>query len=219
MPAELEQTIRAALRERAEAVVPLRTEPESRHRRRWLPAALAAAAVIVVAATVSLAANRDSTPSQPAAGSLGGFVGYQWRVTSLQDRDGVLDVPSGIDATVGFTADGRVVGDDTVNYLGGAYEVSGDGYHVTDATSTLVGYGGRDPARVRVIYAVDALFFTATESAPAGGPVVVITAQVDGDTLTLHTNGIESLTVTLTRAGVQDGASVATATPSSTATG
>jgi hypothetical protein len=205
MTTDLDDRIRAALRERAAAVTPARTmERVECAPRRWVAPVLAAAAAVVLAVAVAVAISvhrgSGSGTGAPAAGGPA-YAGYQWRVTSLQDHDGLLQVPPDIDATVSFTADGSVYADDTVNHLAADYLVGESAYTVEHADATLVGYDGSDRARSRVIAAVDALFFSGSGAVPNGRQVVTILAAVQGDTLTLKTAGIDIMTVTLERQG------------------
>jgi hypothetical protein len=224
MEPDLEHRIRAALRERGASVLPQRTEQRTdseRRPHRWAPPLLAAAAVVIlaiaVAVAVSVGRGSGSDPGTPAAGGAPAYAGYEWRVVSLQDRHGVLSVPPDIDATVAFGRDGALYGSDTVNSLSATYVPGDTAYTVENPSSTLVGYSGGDPTRVRVIAAVNALFFSGS-AGPPGGPVqVTIVAKVQGDSLTLRTTGTEIITVNLDRE--QPPLATPTAAPSETSTG
>lgn len=210
MTDDLERRIRTALHERGAALTPQHTERRGTQRtvRRWAQPLLAAAAVVVLAFAVAVAVGvgrRSGSGSDTGAPAAGGpaYAGSVWRVTSLQDRDGPLDVPPDLNATVAFTTGGSVYANDTINYLTASYNPGEHAYTVDNASSTLAGYSGGDPARERVISAVDALFFTATGAVPNGDPpqlTVVVTMR--GDALTLRTAGIDVITVTLDRQGL-----------------
>jgi hypothetical protein len=222
MKPDLEDRIRAALRERGDEVMPQQTSPRSHAERathRWLPPLLAAAAVLVVAVAIALSVRggSGSDPRAPAAGGAPAYAGYEWRVTSLQDRNGVLTVPPDIDATVAFTRDGSLYGSDTVNNLSATYVPGDTAYRVDNPSTTLAGYAGSDPTRVRVIAAVNALFFSGSAGAPGGPVQVTIAASVQGDTLTLRTTGTEIITVVLERE--EPPLATPTAQPSQTSTG
>jgi hypothetical protein len=122
--------------------------------------------------------------------SMEGIIGYRWRVTHLVDATGPLPVPSSLRAEIGFTRDGYVLGNDSVNAMQGNYEATDGGYSVRSGGGTFALYGGSDPVRRRTIDAVDAMFINRP----------TVKQSLDGDILTLRTGGI---TLTLQRAGVQ----------------
>jgi hypothetical protein len=161
---------------------------------RWLPAA---AVLVVAALAITVAVLMSDRRDQPATGRSGvvGVVGYHWRITTVADSQGTVSVPPALRPQVGFTRM-QVSGDDTLNALFAAYRPTPDGYALRGgAGTTLVGYDGRDPIRVRIIGAVDELFFATGGRAP-----VRVVARVHGDILTLHRGEV---TVSARRAGRQ----------------
>jgi hypothetical protein len=177
-------------------------------------AAASVAAIAVVLAAIGWSGN-DGSGGTPAAGgtAFADVLGYQWRVTGLVDSQGELAVTSPQGAMIGYTHHGYVVGNDSLNSLGGHYTADATGYTVTDAASTLVGLAGGDPDRKRLISAVDAMFFVYTDSADRPAPDVHVVVTLDGDVLTLANGGTS---LTLARDGEQselsDMASAATST-------
>ena len=205
MPTDLETAIRDALRARADATVP--REDALRPRRsggRHLPL-LAAAAIVLLAVTVALVVARRDTHPAPAGGSAA-FVGYRWDVVAVDSGSTHAGVPPGWNAYIAFGRHGDVMANDALNTLSGTYRVTADGYTVRDMVSTAIGYDGRDPARVAVIFAVDAVL---GGSGPHPAPV---SAQVHGTRLTLTVPG---QTVFLTRAGAAPQPVPASPTPTS----
>jgi hypothetical protein len=206
MPTDLETAIRDALRARADATVPREEAPRPRRAGRHLPL-LAAAAVVLLAVTVALVVSRGGTNRAPAGGSAA-FVGYRWNVVAVDSDSGSthVTVPPTWNAYIAFGRHGDVMANDALNTLSGTYRVTADGYTVRDMVSTAIGYDGRDPARVAVIFAVDAVL---GGSGPHPAPV---TAQVRGTRLTLTVPG---QTVVLIRAGAAPQPVPASPTPTS----
>lgn len=208
MSTELESAIRDALLSRVAAIVPHETDLRRPGRgRRWLPPALAAVAVVLVAVAASVvAAIRSHDSSGPAASPMASAVGYRWRLTAVVDKYGRLTVPAALRATVAFGPDGSIGADDTVNGYSGDYRLTGHGYEVTtDLFSTAVGFvGPATSARGRVIAAIGSVLPRAVE----------VPASVAGHTLTLH--GTNSSVLTLTRDGLARNPSPASPTPTAT---
>jgi hypothetical protein len=169
------------------------------------------AAVAVVVAAVNWPDDDKSGGGTPVAAGPGfaDVLGYQWRVTGLTDQQGPLTIADAHGAMIGYTQHGYVVADDSVNSIGAHYRAVDGGYEVSDAATTLVGYAGDDPARVRTIAAVDAMFFTQSSDVPQ---VVQVMLNADSTTLTLVSG---ATTLTLARDGEQPELSdMAPATPS-----
>jgi hypothetical protein len=169
------------------------------------------AAVAVVVAALNWPNDDKSGGGTPAAAGPGfaDVLGYQWRVTGLTDQQGPLTIADAHGAMIGYTHHGYVVADDSVNSIGAHYEALGDGYSVSDAATTLVGYAGDDADRTRAIAAVDAMFFATSGDTAT---VVHVTVSADGQTLTLVSG---DTTLTLARDGEQPELSdMASATPS-----
>lgn len=186
-------------------------------RRRARVALLAAASVVAVVALAVglLAIGGDSPRRHVAVGDpLAGIVGYRWRVEQLVDDQGATAVPSSLRAEIGFTRDGHVLGDDTINALQANYTPTGSGYTVHDAGSTLVGSGNRlHPIQARTVRAVDALFLQTVDANQPPPAVTVTAALSDQGLLTLRHAGIR---LTLTRAGAQPDFPAGSRTPTAT---
>lgn len=160
--------------------------------------ASAVVAVLVVGLVLAVVGSRGDGSGGPAAGSLDNVIGYRWRVVHIVDSQGALSVPGSLHAEIGFTRDGHVSGDDTVNALSGNCEATADGYIVHHVTSSAVGYVGGDPVHDRAVAAVDAMFTDVSEQGSLD--VVRVGVSVAGDTLIL-TRG--EFTVTLQHAGTE----------------
>ncbi len=202
---ELESLVRAALRAEEISETGLR-QTQLRGRRREMRARAwgAVASVAVVAAVAVVLAVVTGTHSgggnQPAGGSLAELLGSKWRVVSLTDSRGPLRVPASLHPTIGYTRDGYVLGDDTVNALQGRYQATADGYTVLDPASTAVGSTSMPPDRYRVVQAVDGLFMPMATRSDPNPPRITVSVSFEAGMLTLHAG---SVSVTLRRLGAQ----------------
>lgn len=187
---------------------------------RVLAAAAAAAVVLVVVAVASIlgsSGHASRTPTASGAGFLLGVIGYRWDAATVHDAHGQFRVPTSFGTWIEFTRDKhQVLGSDSVNTLSGHLAPAPGGYQVTDASTTLVGYGGTDPIRQRTIAAVDAMFFTVATNPNAQPRPVRVSVRLydDGRTLTLSHGAVA---LTLMRAGTvpdisPDGSQTATPT-------
>lgn len=206
MPIDLPSAIRDALHaediDGEQLVHPTLREPE-RHRptHRLFLTSAAVAVVAGIAVAVSMLVSGTQGTHRPAgANPLTGVVGYKWRVIGLDDAQGTMSVPASLQREIGFTSDGYVLGDDTVNALQANYHATRDGYSVHDAGGTLAGYAGDDVIRTRVIAAVDAMFLSAVPGARRTASAVVVTVLLHGNSLALRRLGTG---LRLERAGVQ----------------
>ena len=224
MSSELSTSVREALRagdiDAADLLRPDLLRPVLRlrtpQRRARLSAALAVvAAVVVLALLPAMIASHHGRSSRGATGgsSISGAVGYRWRLTQLVDSQGKLSASSARPAQIGFTRDGYVLGDDTVNALQGIYHLEPGGYRVTDSASSAAGTTGGDPMQERTTRAVDDMFISTTTSLTDTPPPVMVQASRQGDTLTLHRGAV---TLTLRRAGDQPDFFAQTPTPTAT---
>jgi hypothetical protein len=193
---ELETAIRDALHSRADTFVPHETELRSRRPRRWLPPTIAAAVVVLLAVTAALLVTRRTASDQPPASSGTGFVGYRWKLVAIDDSHGHASVPGALHANIGFSRDGKIFGDDSVNAWSGVYRLTKDGYEVLKAGGTDVGRLGGVSLRARVVAAIDACFYTAWIRPGPPYPPTRVQARVSGTTLTLKVAGT---TLTLER--------------------
>jgi hypothetical protein len=197
MPTDLEAVIRDALRSRAEAVVPRHDQLRARRDRRWWPPALAAASVVLLAVVISLVVTTRSDDHGSAASPAAALVGYEWRLEAVEDSHGRVTVPLSLHAWVGFTPDGSIRADDTVNAYGGSYRLTDRGYSPSDVFTTDVGStAAADSERGRVIAAIESVMYIIT-SRPTATPLLSldVAASVAGDTLTLHGAGGSTLTL------------------------
>lgn len=172
-----------------------------RHRKSHRRVAVAAAVLVVVlGATLlgtALSRRHENTGSNSRA--LDGVAGYRWRVTAISDKQGSAAVSPSWGASVAFSRDGIVFGDDTVNQMSGRYRVAKGGYTVTNIARTLVGSAGLDPIRARTVTAVDTLFGQHGDISSGTSPAHV-TVELHKGALKLRRNG---LSVTAARSSTQ----------------
>lgn len=183
MNTDLEDEIRAALRDRAMSVTAtdLRAdEAPPAARNRTILAALAAAAV-VAALAVGLAVAvwpREHRDDAPVAAGGGSVVGIRWQFSH------------GIQGTTNFTSPSRKVfvafypggeygADDGINGIGGHYRITSRHIELSGTVTTLVGYGGTDPN----VLATQAGFAALTSGHSA------VTARIGDGQLTLSGPG------------------------------
>jgi hypothetical protein len=204
MATDLEGAIRDALHAdgigAGQLLYPALRVPVRRRPARLLAAAGAAAAVAVVAIVATLLVSGHRGPGQAGTDPLAGVIGYRWRVIQLADQRGAVSLPKSLDAQIGFTRDGYVLGNDTVNAMQGKYQVTAGGYTVRDGGGTLAGYVGDDPLRTRLINAVDAMFVTVVATGEQTPPPLIVQASLTSGTLTLRRDGT---TLTLEQHGRQ----------------
>ena len=203
---ELERVIRDALHAdeiaAADLIHPTLRQPASRSVARLGAAITAAAVVVGVAVLAALLVVDRGGSDHSAAGSdaLAGIVGYRWQVTHIVDDQGALDVPTSLKPQVGFTHDGYILADDTLNALQANYTPTADGYEADSAGSSLVGSTGMDHITGRVVQAFDSVFQVIVSGLDDTPPPLFVTASLTDGTLTLQRDGVE---LTLARVGVQ----------------
>ena len=192
MPTDLETSIREALHARAAEVVPRQTSLRTRHGRRWMPPALAAAAVVALALTISLVVARRSDDTAPVAGSpAAAVVGYTWQLVRVADDHTTLDVPSRLRATLAFEPGGHLQGDDSVNALCSTYRLDARG-----STSSAIRdrrWSGCCPVIMTATWSLQPSVRSSTSPTP---DIPTIPATVQGSVLTVHARGY---TLTLQR--------------------
>lgn len=128
-------------------------------------------------------------PSQAGSPSDAGFIGYKWTVVAITYQGKTTVVPAG-NARTGtyllFTPDGHFGANEPVNFHGGTYTLTPDGFTTHGMYQTLVGFAGPPSAEVAAISA----FHDGTHAS----------AKVSGDTLTVSISGYR---MTARRAGGQ----------------
>ena len=132
-------------------------------RRRFVPALAAACVVVIVAGGLAGRAilDRAGHGQHEPVGTAAAYLGRQWRLVSLREGGKTVTVPASYGATVAFGDDGSLLMSDSVNALSGPFTVTADGFSTHSMSSTAVGYAGRDPVRLAVVRAIDAIAFRA----------------------------------------------------------
>jgi hypothetical protein len=83
-----------------------------------------------------------------------GFTGYNWQVVAIS-RDGkVASIPARLQVALRFSPGEQFGANDSVNFHGGTYRTTGDGFTTSALSSTLAGYAGHDPAVLLAISAI-----------------------------------------------------------------
>jgi hypothetical protein len=171
------------------------TDVRGAHRpTRWLPATIAAAAVLGLVALAVVVFDRSQAPrTAPASTSpvarriAAAVVGPVWRLTRLGDEFGTMTVPRARNpqdtATLTFTPNGELEGNDGVNGIGARYRVTGHGYVVRGPVmvGAVGGAGVRaDSPGARIQAAIDAC---------STDPGARVTLAIHADTMTVRVGG------------------------------
>ena len=82
------------------------------------------------------------------------LLGRRLKIDEVRSSNAQAITVSQFDGWVQFDADGSFVINDSVNVHSGSFELVPRGMRLMDVGSTLVGYGGRDPARAALGNAV-----------------------------------------------------------------
>lgn len=147
----IEQAVREALAARASEITPdsLRQRlPRGQRRRRPWPVLVSVAVVTVLLISIITVSFVREHPSSPPVGgsSVTSITGRHWRLMRVQDKDGTVDVPASLDASIEFYRDRELLANDSVNAHSGRYQLTDAGYRTGDIAVTLAGYAGHDPA-------------------------------------------------------------------------
>jgi hypothetical protein len=103
-----------------------------------------------------------------------GFAGYKWQVVAIRHAGQKTPIPARYNVYLVFAQDGEFGANDPLNYHGGTYSLSGDGFTTDSNYSSLVGYLGDDPVTLLAVNAISAFIRG-----------VHATATVTGDRLTV----------------------------------
>jgi heat shock protein HslJ len=179
----LEAEIRDALRSRALGVTAddlrRRDEPVRPGHRTTLAALAVAAVVAAIAVGVALASAPTHPSTRPGGGQQtdtcrrcgpSGAIGIDWRLDTVQDKDGTFPSPSR-HVRIEFGRDGTVVADDSINFYSGKYRVTPTRFVMTDVAGTAAGYAGSDPAVLATQAGMAAVLTTPT-ARTRGGDIV-----------------------------------------------
>jgi len=120
-----------------------------------LPASIAAAALLSLAAGCASAAG--SVPQHTAPTARPGFAGYKWQVVAIKQVGRNTPVPARYDVYLAFTSNGEYGANDPVNFHSGSYRETADGFRTSGVAVSAAGYAGHDPITVLAIQALDSL--------------------------------------------------------------
>jgi hypothetical protein len=122
-----------------------------------------------------------SAPSLPVSS---GFTGYDWQVVAISHGGKVTNIPARLQVGLRFSPGGQFGASDGVNFHSGTYRTTGDGFTTSILDSTLVGYGGHDPAvllAISVIGSFDNGVHVTVKRIPAAeGVAAVIEGHLHG---------------------------------------
>lgn len=120
-----------------------------------LPMSIALAALMSVAAA-GCATTVSSTSSKSMPDAQAGFAGYKWQVVTIDYAGKATPIPARYPVYLLFAPDGQFGANEPVNYHGGIYHQTGDGFTTSDMYSTAVGYLGHDPVVLLSVGAISA---------------------------------------------------------------
>ena len=136
--------------------------------------------------SLAVAACGSATSAGPASP---GFTGYRWQVVAISHGGKVTSIPARLQVALRFSPGGQFGASDSVNFHGGTYRTTGDGFTTSALVSTLVGYAGHDPAVLLAVNAIGSL-----------GSGLRATVQLTAGRLVV---GVGSYTLTCQRRGRQ----------------
>lgn len=113
-----------------------------------------AAVALVSAAAAGCATTASGTSPESAPDAQAGFAGYKWQVVAIDHAGKEMPVPARYTVYLLFTPDGQFGANEPVNYHGGTYRQTGDGFTTSGMYITAVGYAGHDPV---VLLSIDAI--------------------------------------------------------------
>ncbi|HEV2377954.1 MAG TPA: hypothetical protein VGS19_38060 [Streptosporangiaceae bacterium] len=134
----------------------------TRRRRTTAGSALAVGAVAIAAVAVVVPEVTGPGPLPggtviPASSTGAGYVGSNWRLTSVAEGTRTTTIPADAGAYVYLVRDGVIAANDGVNFMSGRFTKSADGFKVHGDIMSLAGYLGRDPHVLAAIGAIDTL--------------------------------------------------------------
>jgi hypothetical protein len=151
---------------------------------------IVAAAAFVLLAAAGCATTANGTPPEPVQPiTHAGFAGYKWSVVAIGHDGKQTPIPAHYSVYLQFTPNGQFGANEPINYHGGTYRQTADGFVTSDVYTSLVGYEGKDPV---VLLSQDAI--------SAFNDGVGATTTVTGDRLTVTVAGY---TLTCQRDGAQ----------------
>jgi heat shock protein HslJ len=110
-----------------------------RHRARFL----ALASVCIFLISLALAACGSATAARSVSP---GFTGYDWQVAAISHNGKVTSIPARMQVALQFSPGGQFGANDSINFHGGTYRTTSDGFTTSAMASTAAGYAGHDPA-------------------------------------------------------------------------
>ncbi|RZU50852.1 hypothetical protein EV385_2644 [Krasilnikovia cinnamomea] len=170
-----------------------------------MPVIAGAAAVTAVALGLLLRPTHRDLPGPRAVASLPpaspgvvevGYVGTPWRLTTVTDGHGAVEIPASTGAWLELGRNAEFDASDGVHRISGKFRTTSVGFDVTDVFSTANAYLGNDPIQVAAITGLGAIGVGPGEQA---GHVTILSA--DREHLTVQAHGVR---VTFSRADRAD---------------
>ena len=146
---------------------------------------VAAVALVLLAAAGCATAANGAPPSTHT-----GFAGYKWSVVAINHNGNQTPIPAHYSVYLQFTPNGQFGANEPINYHGGIYRQTADGFTTSDVYSTLVGYAGKDPVVLLSQNAISAFNDGVNATAAVTGDRLTVT--VAGYTLTCQRDGAQA---------------------------
>jgi hypothetical protein len=169
---------------------------------------LALAAVVAVGPLVACDSQNRHSPSAvpPSSGAIStDYVGSHWRLTTVTDPRGTVEIAASTEAWLELGSDGRLLAHDSVNAVSGTFTPTGVGFDVSESGTTLAGYSGNDPFVFAAMNGIEAMTNQSLSSMPSDASqmqsVHVSVLSADGQRLILQAGGVR---LTFIRTGPAD---------------
>jgi predicted small secreted protein len=136
--------------------------------RAFLPLVIALASLVVAGCGTTAAGPGLIVP-------VIGFAGYQWQVVTITHDGKQMPIPAHYDVYLKFVRNGQFGANGPVNYHGGTYRTTSDGFTTGQITMTAAGYGGHDPVTLLAEAALDAIASDVSATATVSGDRLAVT--------------------------------------------
>jgi hypothetical protein len=115
------------------------------------------------------------------------FAGYKWQVVTITHDGKQTPIPERYDVYLNFARNGQFGANKPVNFHGGTYRTTSDGFTMGPMSSTAAGYAGHDPVTLLAVGAISAFNPGVSAAATVSGNRLAVT--VDGYQLSCRRDG------------------------------
>jgi hypothetical protein len=143
--------------------------------------------VFIAAAALASTAIAGCTTATAGTSAGGPFAGYKWQIVTITHAGEQTPIPARYNVYLSFGPGAQFGANEPVNYHGGTYRTTSDGFTTGTVTSTLVGYAGHDPVTLLAVSAISAFDPEVDAAATVSGNRLAVT--VDGYQLDCQRDG------------------------------